>query len=349
MNKKLLFTLIVGFIAYAMIPTANAQVVNLILFNSNFVKIQETGGAPINGNFQNVRYARVTFDDPIVANNNYSVATNFGLARQGDYAWIYWNGSSGVNINGGYIASSPTTASTSNQQQTGADTFYKQTNLTFNFKATSGTNATWFVQLDFGSPITIRHFELLGVSVANMGNSSDTIMQNGFSNIVNNQNANTQTIINNNNQNTQNIINSQNETTDAINDLNDTLQDTTIDDTAIGNQIAEITTISDTPISDLLTLPITLLQRVYNSINGSCSSYSLPFGFGLTNYTLNLPCIDLGHEKYLGRVVWGVVDDLFCIFMLFFLFKMIVWFFTNWTTLKDNFSYLIDPSNRGLF
>lgn len=82
-------------------------------------------------------------------------------------------------------------------------------------------------------------------------------------------------------------------------------------------------------------------------MSDSCSPYQLEFGLWGGSKTISLPCINLGHEKYFGRIVWGIIDDLFCIFMFFNIFKMIIYFYTSWTTLQDNFMYMLDPSNRG--
>lgn len=327
--------------------TVNAQCTAYRFYDSSYNLLRESGCTEQNINLQNVRYIRVITNDSYTANCQYNVNGTFNISKLNDYAWLYWSGSSGVNVGGRYVITSPSFASTLDQRVIGSSTYYKSSYLGFSFTSPL-TSSSGFIQLDLQSASRILFFNMTGYTV-NQTSCTSSTPSTDLSPIINNDNRNTTNIINNNNNNTQQIINSQNETTNAINDVNDTLQDTEIEGESIGGKLADIGEISDTPITDLITLPITLLQRIYNSINGSCSSYSLPFGFGLTNYTLNLPCIDLGHEKYLGRVVWGVIDDLFCIFMLFFLFKMIVWFYTNWSTLKDNFSYLVDPSNRGLF
>lgn len=164
------------------------------------------------------------------------------------------------------------------------------------------------------------------------------------SDIIVNQNN---TIINQNEQ----IINNQQETTNAINDLDDTLQNTDTTTNDITSKFGQIQEISDTPISDLLTLPLVLLNKLYNSLSSSCSPYTIPFDFSGGNNTLTFPCINLGSEIYLGRVVWGYVDDLFCIFMIYNIGKLVIWFFNGFTTLKDNFDYVMDPNSNtgGLF
>lgn len=345
MNKKILFVIVLVF-SFFLIPRANAQVTRFQIFNYNngsFTNTYDTsalsgsigGGFGIGGT-----NTRITFDDTLQINHNYTLTLTLTFESSPN-SWFRWgqNAMSGVLIGSGYIVTSPSSGTTILNRYSGQycigggpacwDFYRKQSTINFTFKPTSVSN-TWSVNIPFDST-QFKYYSIDSYLLQDSGNSDS------------------QAIINNQNINTQNIINSQNNTTNAINEVNDTIQDTTIDDNLIGGKLGEITSISDTPITDLLTLPITLLQRIYASINSSCRSYSLPFGFGLTDYTLNLPCIDLGHEKYFGRVVWGAIDDLICILMVFVIFKMVIWFYSSWTTLKDNFMYLIDPSNGGLF
>lgn len=346
MKFKHLILLLAFACTIVIMPKANAQVTKYQYLNSSFGVISEfNGGQP---NATGVRYIRIFFDDSYTVNHSYTFSNTFSITTIGEESQFNFTANTaGINFGGAYVVSQPSSLQRLNSWQQSVS-YYKQVASSFNYKAT-GTTSYTFLQYNLGKDMHVVGFAQESYSIQDKGDDTSQTIINSANNIVNNNNATTQIITNNDNKNTQEIINSQNETTSAINDVNDTLQDTEIEGESIGGKLADIGEISDTPITDLITLPVTLLQSIYNSINGSCSAYSLPFGFGLTNYTLNLPCIDLGHEKYLGRVVWGVVDDLFCIFMLFFLFKMIVWFYTNWSTLKDNFGYLVDPSNRGLF
>lgn len=340
MNKKIILVIGLFFFTFFLMPKANAKITRVQLFNysnNTFTNTHDTNYTCFS--LQNVQASnmRITFDDSLISNGTNTLSLTLTLTTRFDYPWFRWgtNPMSGILVGSAYVSSQPTSGTTIRTEELGASVatrqYLKQSNIVFNF-STSTIPSTWSVNIPFDqgtmfNSVCINDYQLQKTSSTN----------------------DSQAIINNNNINTQNIINSQNNTTNAINDINDTLQDTTIDNQAIGNELANITTITDTPITDLLTLPVTLLQRLYNSLSNSCSSYSIPFGFGLTDYTLNLPCINLGHEKYLGRVVWGTIDDLICLIMVFAIFKMIIWFYSSWTTLKDNFMYLIDPSNGGLF
>lgn len=58
-------------------------------------------------------------------------------------------------------------------------------------------------------------------------------------------------------------------------------------------------------ISDLLLLPVSLYQSILNSINGTCT----PFTLGtLYNHTLRMPCINV--QGVIGNVIYGVIDIL---------------------------------------
>lgn len=178
--------------------------------------------------------------------------------------------------------------------------------------------------------ISIKRFEL-------QNKSSGGTDQQATINAINNQ---TNTIINNNNQNTQNIINSQNNTTNAINDFNDTLKETEIDDETIGDKVGEIQQISETPITDLLTMPITLLQKYYTGITGSCSPYNLG---SLFNHNLIFPCIN--GQQLLGPTIWTIIDGLFVIFMVYNIGMMVVSFFESVTSLNDIFDSMYQPQH----
>lgn len=123
--------------------------------------------------------------------------------------------------------------------------------------------------------------------------------------IIDNQNQNTQTIINNNNQNTQSIINSQNATTNAITDINDTLTDSSVNDSNINDFFDDLEFYDNNNFSSLITSPINFL----NSLNDSCT----PINLQLFGKTVSLPCgTSVFWERDLPyistfRVFWNVL------------------------------------------
>lgn len=489
--------LVLSFLRGNLFILASAKTVGYKFYDDNYNLLYESDGSySFNGNIYNVRYARVLFDDSLIVNDNYSLSSQFGITGVTDYAWIYWDGSSGVNVNGSYIITYPFSASTSNQQDFGNGSYYKQSNLMFNFKPTSIGSSNWFLQLDFGIGINIRFFELLNYSLTNLGNSNDDAIQNSTSNIINNNNENTQNIINNQNQNNQNIINNQNSNTQDIinnqnqnaedtqnviknqfencideqvvhpefvnvflsvgsnyqgymtnsntsgasldvskyvgetititfsdldsshnprtnycfannlptstrqaclsyrisgsantnnsftltvpnsskylylvgytnyidrswinnvtislpkvcsnrlNDINNSLNDDSgVDNSEIEDLFGDIRGNSNSPVSDLLTLPITLLQAYLDGMSGTCSPYTLGTLYGTT---LVLPCIDI--PGIIGTSLWNIVDALFCLYMIYNVGMMCISIYESFTSLDDSMQLLYSPQHSG--
>lgn len=122
---------------------------------------------------------------------------------------------------------------------------------------------------------------------------------------------------------------------DGQQQLNDTLNDSTgVSDNDIEDLFGDINS-SDTPISDLLTMPITLIQAYINGFSASCSPISLG---SLYDKPINLPCINL--ENILGSTLWNLIDLLFSVFMFYNISQLIISAFNNLTSLKDDFNLL---------
>lgn len=124
----------------------------------------------------------------------------------------------------------------------------------------------------------------------------------------------------------------------TIEDLENTILDNTIPDIPSFNDI-EITT--DSAISGLLLLPITLLQRLNNSIGGTCTPYTIPFGLTGGNETLTFPCIVL--EDYLGSNLVQIIDLAICLFLVYEVAMLIISSFESITSLEDGFASLYTP------
>lgn len=88
---------------------------------------------------------------------------------------------------------------------------------------------------------------------------------------------------------------------------------------------------SNGTITQLLTLPISLLTNITNSINSSCSSFSLGTLF---DTELVLPCINL--NDYLGSSLVSIIDILFSGFMIYNIAKKLIKIFNDFTNLKSN-------------
>lgn len=122
---------------------------------------------------------------------------------------------------------------------------------------------------------------------------------------------------------------------DGQQQINDSITSTDgVSDNDINSLFQELDVSSDTPISDLLTMPITLVQAYINGVGGTCSAVNLGSLYG-TN--LILPCIDL--EARLGSGLWNLIDVLFSLFMIYNIAMLIINIFDKVTSLDDTFSF----------
>lgn len=115
---------------------------------------------------------------------------------------------------------------------------------------------------------------------------------------------------------------------DSVDDVNDTLKD----DDAPTIDLSDIET-SDTPISDLVVLPLTLLNSIYNGISGSCASWTLPLPF---NHSYTIPCFTIG--DYVGSSVANIIDMAICLFMAYEIILLFIRIFDDITTLSDTYT-----------
>lgn len=152
-------------------------------------------------------------------------------------------------------------------------------------------------------------------------------------NTIINQN---QTIINQN----QGIINNQNKTNEKLDEVNGNITDDNVNvsESSITDNSASV---SDSPISDLLVLPVKLLTNISNGLQGTCNSFNLGSLFGTD---LILPCINL--ESRLGSFLWGLIDSLFCIFLVYNVGMLAIKIWTDVIMMKDVFSDLYKPSSE---
>lgn len=152
-------------------------------------------------------------------------------------------------------------------------------------------------------------------------------------------NSNSSNAINNMSSAVTNSINNQTNTqhSDSVNtqqkitDINNTLKDSSIDSpnsttSSWGNMNA-----SNGTITNLLTLPIQLLQAYVNGMNSTCSSFNLGNLFGTD---IILPCINVG--SLIGSTLWGIIDVLFSGFMIFGIAKKLIKIFNDFTNMKSN-------------
>lgn len=195
--------------------------------------------------------------------------------------------------------------------------------FTFDFVIDSTDYTTGFVKFNFFFDSTNWHW--LGFKDYRIFSSSEITSSDNTQNIINNQNNNTQDIIDNQNQNQQ-------QTNDRLDSINGSLTDDSIPDNN-SNQANEWanSNASDSVVSDMVLMPITLLNAFYSGFNGTCQSYNLGSFYG-TNLTL--PCINV--SNYLGSTLWGIIDVLMSGLLIYGIGKKFVKVFNDFTNLKDS-------------
>lgn len=141
-------------------------------------------------------------------------------------------------------------------------------------------------------------------------------IQTGINDIINNQNNNTQIIINNQNQN--------------VDKINDTITNDNVDvpDGYFDNITNNFPT--NQPISQLVTLPVTLYKRLSNSVVSTCTPYSLG---KLYDTELVLPCIK--PSNYLKKPIWNFVSAVTTSFLLYYMAKFYYKIFLTVANLKE--------------
>lgn len=97
---------------------------------------------------------------------------------------------------------------------------------------------------------------------------------------------------------------------------------------------------TNNPVSDLITMPITFLQRLNNNINGSCTTWNLG---SLLGTNLTMPCINL--SNILGATLYNLIDMAICLFLAYNLGLMCVTIWNNMTSLKDDFDDMYSPKH----
>lgn len=127
-------------------------------------------------------------------------------------------------------------------------------------------------------------------------------------------------------------INRLDETNQSINDLNDSLNDSDVDNSKAIDTLEDLSSSlpTNSVISDLLLLPVRMLQAIVNSIGGNCSSFNLGSLYG-TN--LILPCINI--QSYVGSGIWTFIDIVFSATFVIVIRKKFIQIFENITNLRN--------------
>ncbi len=137
------------------------------------------------------------------------------------------------------------------------------------------------------------------------------------------------------------INNNQQITNDKLDNIDSTLTDDSSPDVSGFLDSIKVDD-SNSPVSDLITMPLTLMQSYVNGFSSSCQSVNLGNLYG---YDLVFSCIDI--KKYLGNTLYSLVDMLFCIFMAYNIGMMCISIYESITSLDDTMQLLYTPQHAG--
>lgn len=121
-------------------------------------------------------------------------------------------------------------------------------------------------------------------------------------------------------------------TTNAINDLDNTLKDDSVDENGVADAFDNFNSFLDdnSTITQLITLPITLYTAILNNLNGTCQ----PFNLGeLYGNNLILPCINI--SQYLGNSLWTMIDIIISGFAIYAISRKMIKVFNNFSSLRE--------------
>ena len=124
-------------------------------------------------------------------------------------------------------------------------------------------------------------------------------------------------------QATDSIINSQNNINNSIN--NDDVESPNNALSGLNSYLA-----TNSTISNLITLPISLFQKVLSSLNGTCSNYDLGEYKGTH---IILPCINI--SDYIGTTLFNVIDILISGLFIYKMSRKFIAVFHNLSSMKE--------------
>lgn len=138
------------------------------------------------------------------------------------------------------------------------------------------------------------------------------------------------TIISNEQATTNAINNQTQQQQDNHDELMDNLNDSSTDNPSSDLNDMNSHLATNSVISDLFTLPVRFYQTILNSVNATCTPYTLG---QLFNTNITLPCVNI--EDLLGSTIYTTIDIGLCGLFVFSIRKKFVDIFSNITSLKD--------------
>lgn len=127
-------------------------------------------------------------------------------------------------------------------------------------------------------------------------------------------------------------LNKLDEQMNAINGVNDSINNDNVDENGIASAFDSFNNYLDdnSTITQLITLPVTLYTAILNNLNGTCQ----PFNLGkLYGSDLILPCINI--SQYLGNALWSMIDIIISGFAIYAISKKMIKVFNNFSSLRE--------------
>lgn len=118
--------------------------------------------------------------------------------------------------------------------------------------------------------------------------------------------------------------------TEISNQINDTLTSSEVSDPSSNFDTFDNNLADAGPVTQLFLLPVTLWTRIASSVNSTCSPISLGT---LYDYNLIIPCIDV--SRFVGDVIWNIVDVISTGFLVFFIAHTIRNAFNKMSNLEE--------------
>lgn len=341
--KKFDFIFIVLVFLFLLFPTIDVFALNVTDYKFDVIfdngKVFQTGGISVQRNFPDVIRTTV-FNNAIKIDKGhkyrlymtYEYTSNHGYIAidqdrlfVGNYSWNEWNLGTSYYYN------------LDQQHDMGNGTYlleYGQVvEFTSNFTSNGISQDFYYNDKPNFTSFTIKRFDLECLDCNYDGGSTGSNQD-----IIDNQNKNTQNVIINQDKNTQDIIDNNNKNFDEV---NKNLTDDNVDNDNVKNFIDDLQLDeSNSPVSDLAIMPLTLLNAYVSGFNSSCSPFSLGSLYGSE---LSLPCINL--QSYLGSDLFSIIDGLFCIFMIYNIAMLCISIFESITSFDDSLNALYTPQH----
>ena len=320
--------------------------------------------------FINVKAETIAFtpNDIVIvtsqSNNTYGVTSNTWLNRT-IYAFpentpIDWPGTAAIYFRYSQFNGSNYCSQTSNNGSISGTIMNGNTNVSGSVRLEDRVNNSYIscstsldgVQAHFTcNNVNLSHALNIMITSANNGRYGitkyleiDCTMTNeGLANVINQGNQaiidSTTSAINNTTNAINNTTNAVNNNTNAINNMNNSIKDESAPDSK-SDLFDGITTDdeSNSPISDLILMPLTLMNAYVDGFSSTCNSFDLGSLYG---HNIVLPCINI--EDYLGSNLWGLIDIMFTLFLVYNIGLMCVSMYESITSLEDGFRGLYTP------